>query len=165
MQCEGSLLHWDCMRRRESTITRAAPRPGLALPGCWKQWSVLALCGCWCSADGGSKEGSGHSKVAGKSLKIPLFLPLGKVAGPLQKTCSSCVQEVIGTESREGPQISILHIFNSCLLIPTTVLLGYGLSLHTVLSNCNTSSPCSLQMLFHSLGLRHCILLQLTMVQ
>lgn len=35
-------------------------------------------------------------------------------------------------------------------LIPTTVLLGYGLSTHTVLSNHNASSPSSLQVSSHA---------------
>lgn len=74
-----------------------------------------------------------------KSLKIPLFLPLGKVAGTLRKWCGSCLQHAAGTNSWEGPQLSISHTYVSWS--PVEVLPDYGLSLHTILGDHDAPSP------------------------
>lgn len=95
-----------------SAAVGAARWSGLAPPGCWEQRrrSVHGRCGCWWLRGGMWAEScQGNREAAGKSLKIPLFLPLGKLAGPLQKRCSSCRQQAAGTKSREGARISISH--------------------------------------------------------
>lgn len=142
-----------------SAAVGAARWSGLAPPGCWEQrrWSVHGRCGCWWLRGGMWAEScQGNREAAGKSLKIPLFLPLGKLAGPLQKRCSSCRQQATGTKSREGAQISISH--TSISWIPAAVLPSRGLSLRAVPGSRNSSSPSGLQ----KLGLRFgAVLLQL----
>lgn len=59
-------------------------------------------------------------------------------------------------KQRRTPNFHFAHL----QLIPAMVLLGCGLSIRTALSNHNASSPSSLQMTSHGLGLCHCIMCQ-----
>jgi len=127
-----------------SAATGAATRHGLALPragssnSAWLAWLLVARC-WWVQEGTRALFYDGNREADGKSLKIPLFLPLGEVSGPSQMRCSSCLQQATGTRSGEGPQISVPHA--SVFWSPAAVPAGCGPCLRAVLGSRNASSP------------------------